>query len=210
MIRRPPRSTLFPYTTLFRSPVASIIAASPPPARCATSSVRPGYRNPATWSACLCTGPVTIASTTPSRASATACSTATPASRPAPCSPLPAPQDPTPIFRCAGMSAICSSAPISVMPAFRPGASALATTSGPMPRGSPSVTARRGGRRDTASEPDVDVRGATQDLEVMLDRELLGQGVLDPVLHVLEAQLSLGHALQELEHRSEERRVGKE
>src|SRR2546426_11562001 len=53
-------------------PVASIIAASPPPARCATSSVRPGYRNPATWSACLCTGPVTIASTTPSRASATA------------------------------------------------------------------------------------------------------------------------------------------
>src|SRR2546426_9308704 len=26
MIRRPPRSTLFPYTTLFRSPVASKIA----------------------------------------------------------------------------------------------------------------------------------------------------------------------------------------
>src|SRR5258705_8658968 len=26
MIRRPPRSTLFPYTTLFRSPAASIVA----------------------------------------------------------------------------------------------------------------------------------------------------------------------------------------
>src|SRR5258708_18583355 len=31
MIRRPPRSTLFPYTTLFRSP------RKPPPAACATS-----------------------------------------------------------------------------------------------------------------------------------------------------------------------------
>src|SRR2546423_6753522 len=36
MIRRPPRSTLFPYTTLFRSP-----RPAPPPAR------RPGRR---TWS----------------------------------------------------------------------------------------------------------------------------------------------------------------
>src|SRR2546427_10085739 len=97
------------------------------------------------------------------------------------------------------MSAICSSAPISVMPAFRPGASALATTPGPMPRGSPSVTARRGGRRDTASEPDVDVRGATQDREVMLDRELLGQGVLDPCLTVPQATLSLVQAHQEID-----------
>src|SRR5208283_5977779 len=32
MIRRPPRSTLFPYTTLFRSPGAAR-RASPPPAR---------------------------------------------------------------------------------------------------------------------------------------------------------------------------------
>src|SRR5256885_5308419 len=31
MIRRPPRSTLFPYTTLFRSPSAR--RAAPPPAR---------------------------------------------------------------------------------------------------------------------------------------------------------------------------------
>src|SRR3989475_13103195 len=33
MIRRPPRSTLFPYTTLFRSlamPVASVVPAPPP------------------------------------------------------------------------------------------------------------------------------------------------------------------------------------
>src|SRR5258708_17081471 len=31
MIRRPPRSTLFPYTTLFRSSNGSSSAASPPP-----------------------------------------------------------------------------------------------------------------------------------------------------------------------------------
>src|SRR3712207_8092572 len=31
MIRRPPRSTLFPYTTLFRSPAASPGSPSPPP-----------------------------------------------------------------------------------------------------------------------------------------------------------------------------------
>src|SRR2546425_1876855 len=36
MIRRPPRSTLFPYTTLFRSPVAASAAPHPlaPPAVC--------------------------------------------------------------------------------------------------------------------------------------------------------------------------------
>src|SRR5258707_11187339 len=31
MIRRPPRSTLFPYTTLFRSPVTTMGATSRPP-----------------------------------------------------------------------------------------------------------------------------------------------------------------------------------
>src|SRR2546426_6642896 len=31
MIRRPPRSTLFPYTTLFRSPVQSDFDPRPPP-----------------------------------------------------------------------------------------------------------------------------------------------------------------------------------
>src|SRR3712207_7695174 len=36
MIRRPPRSTLFPYTTLFRSP------RSPPPSSPATSASRGG------------------------------------------------------------------------------------------------------------------------------------------------------------------------
>src|SRR5258705_9488804 len=48
MIRRPPRSTLFPYTTLFRS-VSARAAASRNPARMATSSRRGlvGYvRNP--------------------------------------------------------------------------------------------------------------------------------------------------------------------
>src|SRR5256885_8569157 len=33
MIRRPPRSTLFPYTTLFRSRLATTPSSSPPPAR---------------------------------------------------------------------------------------------------------------------------------------------------------------------------------
>src|SRR3989442_6905501 len=30
MIRRPPRSTLFPYTTLFRSPLSGTVTRSPP------------------------------------------------------------------------------------------------------------------------------------------------------------------------------------
>src|SRR5256885_12033578 len=34
MIRRPPRSTLFPYTTLFRSASRRSAARAPPPARC--------------------------------------------------------------------------------------------------------------------------------------------------------------------------------
>src|SRR3712207_8304930 len=36
MIRRPPRSTLFPYTTLFRSPVPQVQAAPRPSAPAAT------------------------------------------------------------------------------------------------------------------------------------------------------------------------------
>src|SRR2546427_6887267 len=38
MIRRPPRSTLFPYTTLFRSPVS-----------CPETLLMPGAGNPVTW-----------------------------------------------------------------------------------------------------------------------------------------------------------------
>src|SRR5258708_13806543 len=33
MIRRPPRSTLFPYTTLFRSPRVAVVAERPLPAQ---------------------------------------------------------------------------------------------------------------------------------------------------------------------------------
>src|SRR2546422_2907258 len=54
MIRRPPRSTLFPYTTLFRSRHCSVSVlpapdgpkstATPSPAVHATSSVNPGSR----------------------------------------------------------------------------------------------------------------------------------------------------------------------
>src|SRR3712207_8740841 len=43
MIRRPPRSTLFPYTTLFRSPArTSATMADEPPARRAPTSARSG------------------------------------------------------------------------------------------------------------------------------------------------------------------------
>src|SRR2546430_3599333 len=46
MIRRPPRSTLFPYTTLFRSTVARVAGTSRPgrrtPARSRTGARRPG------------------------------------------------------------------------------------------------------------------------------------------------------------------------
>src|SRR5436309_9497840 len=42
MIRRPPRSTLFPYTTLFRSWRAGRPAGAP--ARCSSASSRTGWR----------------------------------------------------------------------------------------------------------------------------------------------------------------------
>src|SRR5258708_8120138 len=51
MIRRPPRSTLFPYTTLFRSPsppnptpVAAPAAATPPPTAAAAPADRKSTR----------------------------------------------------------------------------------------------------------------------------------------------------------------------
>src|SRR2546430_7386370 len=44
MIRRPPRSTLFPYTTLFRSTSGSSTSASPNPVRRSSSPRRPARR----------------------------------------------------------------------------------------------------------------------------------------------------------------------
>src|SRR3712207_7386286 len=46
MIRRPPRSTLFPYTTLFRSAVAMAVASrkDPSPHRCAWANTSSGAR----------------------------------------------------------------------------------------------------------------------------------------------------------------------
>src|SRR6266571_3065284 len=41
MIRRPPRSTLFPYTTLFRSPAPAPTAVPPPAPPAAASAPRP-------------------------------------------------------------------------------------------------------------------------------------------------------------------------
>src|SRR2546427_4826457 len=46
MIRRPPRSTLFPYTTLFRSQFRSRCRTSLPPHRLAESRPRPRRRKP--------------------------------------------------------------------------------------------------------------------------------------------------------------------
>src|SRR2546422_5341655 len=43
MIRRPPRSTLFPYTTLFRSPAAARRARSAPRLRSSASGSAPGW-----------------------------------------------------------------------------------------------------------------------------------------------------------------------
>src|SRR5438270_11301366 len=126
-----------------------------------------------------------MASTVPARASSTARSTAWAAIRPA----------------SSGRrerGALRSSLPSTVTSASSgPSASAFATTSGPIPRGSPRVTARRG--RATRSGADVDVRRAAQDLEVVLYRELLAHVLADTVLHVGEGQLTLGQALHELE-----------
>src|SRR6202142_513526 len=44
MIRRPPRSTLFPYTTLFRSPTCEYVA-MPPASLPALAAISPGPRS---------------------------------------------------------------------------------------------------------------------------------------------------------------------
>src|SRR2546428_13598807 len=77
-----------------------------------------------------------------------------------------------------------------------PRASALWITSGPIPRGSPSVTASRGRRL----EPDVDVRGATQQVEMALDGELLAERFADAILDFAEPQLAFGQTPHQLEH----------
>src|SRR5256886_16417675 len=79
-----------------------------------------------------------------------------------------------------------------------PRASAFATSSGAIPRGSPRVTARRG--RATRSVANVDVRRAAQNVEVVLYRELLAHVLADPILHVVEGQLTFGQALHELDY----------
>src|SRR6266404_5525805 len=135
-----------------------------------------------------------MASTSPARASRTASVTASPAILPA-CSGSRE--------RGAGPAAASEgTAPRSPLPrntrsaSSGPRASAFSITSGPIPRGSPSVTASRGRRLET----DVDVRGATQQIEMVLDGELLAQPVADAILHLVEPQLAFGKALQQLEH----------
>src|SRR2546426_12714372 len=124
-----------------------------------------------------------MASTFPSRASRTASSTCWPAIRPA-------------SSGSRERGAVCS-LPRKTRSASRgPRATALATTSGPIPRGSPSVTASRGRRL----EPDVDVRGATQQVEMVLDGELLAERFADAILDFVEPQLAFGQAPHQLEH----------
>src|SRR5256885_12125500 len=51
MIRRPPRSTLFPYTTLFRSPGADLSAATPDATNLASQTASAYFsKAPATYS----------------------------------------------------------------------------------------------------------------------------------------------------------------
>src|SRR5712691_5358644 len=138
-----------------------------------------------------------MASTSPVRARRTASSTASPAIRPATSGSRE---------RGAGLGGAAEgSAPRSPFPstttsaASAPRARAFATTSGPIPRGSPRVTARRG-REATALEADVHVSRASQQVEIVLLGEPLAQRVADPILHVLKGQLALRQALEELEH----------
>src|SRR5258708_16397983 len=44
MIRRPPRSTLFPYTTLFRSTAGAIVPGRATPRQCPQALPQPGSR----------------------------------------------------------------------------------------------------------------------------------------------------------------------
>src|SRR2546427_7007756 len=124
-----------------------------------------------------------MASTFPSRTSRTASSTCWPAMRPA-------------SSGSRERGAVCS-LPRKTRSASRgPRATAFATTSGPIPRGSPSVTASRGRRLET----DVDVRGATEQVEMVLDGELLAQAVANAILHFVEPHLAFREALDQLEH----------
>src|SRR5437660_2266669 len=127
-----------------------------------------------------------MASTSPASARWTASSTASPASRPA-------------ASGSRERGAVPWSPSRVISASNGPSASALASTSGPIPRGSPGVTARRG-RRPTPLEPDVDVGRAAQQVEVVFDGELLAQTVADAVLHLVERQLALGESLDQLEH----------
>src|SRR5207249_3979099 len=137
-----------------------------------------------------------MASTSPASARRTASVTASPAILPA-CSGSRERGAGSGNCTCFLLPAPCSPLPMNVRSASSaPRASAFSITSGPIPRGSPSVTASRGRRLET----DVDVRGATQQVEMVLDGELLAEPVADAILDFVEPQLALGKALQQLEH----------
>src|SRR2546428_3254097 len=64
MIRRPPRSTLFPYTTLFRSTVRAVNAREPPVLRCPALA---NHRDPVTTNHLLGGKPESAAKTRTAR-----------------------------------------------------------------------------------------------------------------------------------------------
>src|SRR5512134_622161 len=97
------------------------------------------------------------------------------------------------------MSPMTSSGPTRTISASIPSVSARATTSGPIPRGSPRVTARRA-RPVAGLKPDVDVGGAAQLREVVLDGELLTEVLADAVAYVLELQGPRPASLHHVEH----------
>src|SRR5882724_12917818 len=147
-------------------------------------------------------------STSPWSASFTAISTACPATRPARMvrarssgrSPLPSPQAPTGTRRWPGTAAIWSSAPTTVISASSGSARARAAISGPIPRGSPSVTARRGRGRPRPLGADVDVGGLAEAIQVPADGELLTELLPDLVLHVLVLDVTGGPPGSHLQH----------
>src|SRR5207249_10192873 len=98
-------------------------------------------------------------------------------------SPLPAPQGPTETRRPAGTQAIWSSAPSTVTSADTGSARARATISGPIPRGSPRVIARRG---RCSSAPHVDVGLLPQHVQVSAHGQLVPQLLANLVADVLD------------------------
>src|SRR5688572_28804535 len=131
-------------------------------------------------------------STSPVRASRAAASTAAPASLPAAAASPPGLQSPT-ATSTSGRAGAPRGPTSTNSPAARSAGSAraAATISGPMPRGSPSVRARRGRALTVGSETNVDEDLAAQRLDVAVERLLLAELLAEARPHVVERVLPL-------------------